>query len=333
MTTSPLSLLGQSGLLRLPVRSFCLLTLALALAACGDAHDAASHGAADHAGHSAPGTADADLAFIDGMIPHHEEAVEMAALAADRAGSDAVRTLAARIAAAQQPEIDTLRAWRTRWFADAPPGSADPAAHGAMAPMDLDALRAASGEAFDREFLRQMILHHAGAVPMAADAYARSARPEVQALASQIVRDQGREIAEMQALLDGLGGPAPTTSAPTAPDSADEPPPAASGTTPTSAAPAAAPAATREPVRVAVTDDGFEPSRFTLPAGVVSRLVFTRTSDATCATSVQSAALGLPETALPLGQPVTVEVRPARGATYTLACSMDMVSATLVAVG
>lgn len=304
------------------MRPVLLLALVAALAACGaDPH-------ADHAPASpAAAPADPDLAFLDGMIPHHEEAVAMARLAPERAGSDEVRALAAQILAAQQPEIDTLRAWRARWFADAPAsGSPTPHdAHGAMAPMDLDALRGASGEAFDRAFLRQMIRHHEGAIPMAASAARQAQRPEVRALARRIVLDQAREIAEMQALLDRLGAAAAPASRPERP---------ASPAAPTSSADAPArPMDARDPIRIAVTADGFEPSRVTLPAGFASRLVITRTSDDTCATSVQSAALGLAETALPLGQPVTVEVRPTRGGTYTLACAMDMISATLVATG
>ena len=99
-------------------------------------------------------------------------------------------------------------------------------------------------------------------------------------------------------------------------------------------APAPAPSArtaSGQTVAVAVTTSGFEPDRVTLPVGVRSRLVFTRTTDATCATSVKGPALGFPETPLPLGEAVTVEVTPAESGELAFACGMDMVSGVVVA--
>lgn len=318
------------------MRPALALLLVLTFAACGgDAHD--GHTTAPALGPAEP-SADPDLRFIDGMMPHHEGALGMARLAADRAASPEVRALAQTIVQEQTAEIDTLRAWRARWFPGAPMAGSGTAMAGMdHTAMDTQALDGASGEALDRLFLTQMIAHHAGAIPMAADAHARTARPEVRALASHIVRDQAREIGQMQTLLDArvpAGAPVETTAG-TAP-APDAPPTAAPApTTDTPAPPAAAPPPVAAPaprtVAIQVTAGGFEPARFDLPVGVASRLVFTRTSDATCATSVLSPALGLAETALPLGQAVSVEVRPQRAGEFTFACGMDMVTGVIVA--
>lgn len=133
-----------------------------------------------------------------------------------------------------------------------------------------------------------------------------------------------------------LDEPAPVpeaTAAATLPDEAPPPTPPAQAEQVRDEAPAPAVETAPEPqtVRVGVTAAGFEPGRIELPAGVSSRLVFTRTTENTCATSVKSPDLGLPETPLPLGEPVAVEVRPERAGTYAFACGMDMVSGTLVA--
>jgi hypothetical protein len=116
------------------------------------------------------------------------------------------------------------------------------------------------------------------------------------------------------------------------------PPEAESEGVSTATSPAATPADEAPPaapegrtVAVRVTADGFEPARIPLPVGVESRLVFTRTSDATCATSVRSPALGIAETDLPLGEAVTVRVTPARAGDLAFGCNMDMVTGAVVA--
>ena len=204
-------------------RSTLLLTVLLPLAACQPATDAptaasaadtsmaAMTGEADRAahrgamGHDMSGEPYSDLAFLDGMTAHHRAAIDMAAVVGERAGSDAVRRLGAAITASQRAEIDTMAAWRARWFPDEPAAGpmpdGDMAAMG-MGSMDTDALSAARGAAFDRLFYEQMIPHHAGAVMMAAEAQTESERPEVRRLAAAIIAAQADEIGEMQAGLD-----------------------------------------------------------------------------------------------------------------------------------
>ena len=213
-------------------RSTLFLTVLLPLAACQpsaetDAQTArpssdSSHAGMDHGamGHDMTGSSSySDVAFLDGMTAHHQMALDMAEMVDERAGSDVVRALGREIAAAQRAEIDTMRAWRARWFPDAPaPGpmsAADMAAMG-MGGMDMDALMAARGAEFDRLFQQQMIPHHAGAITMAAQAQVESERPEIRDLAETIIAAQAREVGEMQANIEALPERAAT------PASADE---------------------------------------------------------------------------------------------------------------
>ena len=91
---------------------------ALGLSSCADTTDGAEASSQFN---------DADVAFATDMIPHHQQAVQMAELAADRAGSDQVRQLAEDIEAAQGPEIDTMTGWLDDWgqevSIEAPPKS------------------------------------------------------------------------------------------------------------------------------------------------------------------------------------------------------------------
>ncbi|WP_224393089.1 DUF305 domain-containing protein [Pseudonocardia sp. ICBG1293] len=147
----------------------------------------------------------ADVAFAQGMIPHHEQAVAMARLADGRAGAR-VRDLAARIEAAQGPEIGRLQGFLADW--GAAPAADHHGGHGDMAGMagmmsdeQMAALGRASGAAFDRSFLQMMIAHHEGAVTMARAELDAGADPRARELAQRIVDAQQAEIAEMRTLL------------------------------------------------------------------------------------------------------------------------------------
>jgi uncharacterized protein (DUF305 family) len=158
---------------------------------------------------------DADVAFASGMIPHHESAIAMAQLAADRAADPRVKDLAARIEAAQAPEIETMSGWLADWGAAASSSATESGMGGMdhgdtsgsdMGGMDTGALAGMSGVEFDRMFLTMMIEHHQGAVEMAGTEIADGQNPDAIALAESIRDSQNAEIAEMQHLLTELGG-------------------------------------------------------------------------------------------------------------------------------
>ncbi|MCZ9355348.1 DUF305 domain-containing protein [Streptomyces mutabilis] len=191
---------------------------ALTLAACGGADD----GAAGHGGHNASASASApasqgrhnaaDVAFAKGMIPHHRQAVEMADLAPERAGSPEVEKLAAEIKKAQDPEIRTLSGWLTSWGEEVPADDAamDHSTHGMegmegmdgmMTDQEMRGLEDASGEAFDTAFLELMIKHHEGAVAMARTEQADGAHAPAKKMAGEIITSQSAEIERMNRLL------------------------------------------------------------------------------------------------------------------------------------
>jgi uncharacterized protein (DUF305 family) len=205
-----------------------LLAGALVLTACSDNSTdegmsgmSGSSSASPSAGASTDASFnDADVAFAQGMLPHHEGAIEMAQLATDRAADPRVRDLAANIEAAQAPEIDTLNGWLDQWGAT-PSGSASSSSAGMDGMdhsgqdmddmggdmgMDLDALAAASGPDFDRLFLTQMVTHHQGAVAMAETEIADGEYPDAIAMAESIRDSQSTEIDQMQDLLGQVGG-------------------------------------------------------------------------------------------------------------------------------
>ena len=149
---------------------------------------------------------DADVTFAQGMIPHHEQAVEMADIALDPKvkASATVKDLATRIKAAQAPEIATMTSWLKGW---GKPVTMDAAGHnmsamdGMMSAADMKALGAATGPAFDTAFFEMMIRHHQGAITMAEKVQKDGVNADVKALAGQVISAQTAEINEMKKAL------------------------------------------------------------------------------------------------------------------------------------
>ncbi|MFI8090935.1 DUF305 domain-containing protein [Streptomyces sp. NPDC086080] len=193
---------------------------ALVLAACGSdngsdtgsdtgsgARTSASAGAEDTAGaHN-----DQDVSFAQGMIPHHQQAIQMSRMAAGQASSAEVKDLAARIEKAQDPEIGTMSGWLESWGEDVPssmPGmdhggghSDDSGMPGMMDIEDMDELMEASGKGFDTMFLTMMVEHHEGAVEMATTEKDKGRYGPAKELADDIITAQNAEIEEMNKLL------------------------------------------------------------------------------------------------------------------------------------
>ena len=163
----------------------------------------------DGSGAAATEHNDADVRFAQDMIPHHEQALEMAEMAESAADSADVRDLAAAIAAAQGPEIETMTSWLEEWGEEVPSGT-DRAAmgHGSVDEMpgmmdaeEMGALGMVMGADFDRMWLEMMIEHHEGAVEMAKVQQEDGRYAEAVALAERIEADQLAEIEVMRALL------------------------------------------------------------------------------------------------------------------------------------
>jgi uncharacterized protein (DUF305 family) len=184
----------------------------VALAGCGgsSSHSADSgHGAP--AGSLAPVAAgdstaafnDVDVAFAQGMIPHHEQAVEMAEIALDPAigASPAIIDIATRIKGAQDPEIKLMTGWLTAWgtstVMDTSDGHSMSDMEGMMSMEQMDGLNQAKGVEFDKMWATMMIDHHKGAVTMAKAVQTAGSNTDVRLLAGQIIAAQEAEIAEL----------------------------------------------------------------------------------------------------------------------------------------
>ncbi|MFI6818623.1 DUF305 domain-containing protein [Nonomuraea sp. NPDC050328] len=193
------------------LRKISLAAGALALlTACGNAGGTADpmagHQGMSPSASTKPSAAvnDADVMFAQMMIPHHEQAVEMAGLAATRAADPEIKELAQKIKAAQDPEIETMKSWLAAWGKPAPSGGMHHEMPGIMSADDMKKLAAAKGAAFDRQFAELMIAHHEGAIEMARTEQAQGADPAAKELAKAVESAQQAEIAQMRKLLERL---------------------------------------------------------------------------------------------------------------------------------
>ncbi|NQV97200.1 MAG: DUF305 domain-containing protein [Acidimicrobiaceae bacterium] len=189
-----------------------VLLAVVGLSACAGA----SHDMSTMSGAVMPGSTDPDVMFVQGMIPHHEQAVVMADLALDPAAgaSQEVVALATRIKNAQAPEIELMNSWLTSWSVppqtDMTGGAMDHSNTGGMnmdnmmgmmSTEEMTTLKSSTGAAFDTAWLNGMIKHHQGAIMMAYGVKTSGKNPEVINLADQIILSQTAEIAEMQGML------------------------------------------------------------------------------------------------------------------------------------
>ncbi len=157
-----------------------------------------------------------DVEFMQGMIMHHSQAVEMTALIASHTENKELRTLGARISSSQSDEIKFMRRWlaaRGEALSMAMPGMPDmdksghamPLMPGMLTPEQMEALRKAQGAEFDRLFLTGMIQHHNGALTMVKDLFDTAGAgqdAELFNFATDADNTQRAEIRIMQAMLE-----------------------------------------------------------------------------------------------------------------------------------
>jgi len=194
-------------------KSFVLIAVAvisaisaISLSACTINNNAAptnSQSADAMMGNGAMGDASAlsasDIMFLQMMIPHHEQAIEMSKLAATNTTNPAVLDLAARIEAAQQPEIELMQKLLSDAGQSSMPGHSM-GDNGMMNESDMAVLSATKDTEFDVLYLTGMVAHHNGAITMASEV-SESSNTDVKTLANNIITSQAAEIAEMTKLL------------------------------------------------------------------------------------------------------------------------------------
>lgn len=148
-----------------------------------------------------------DRLFIDMMVPHHQGATQMAAIALARGEHHQITRLARAIVAAQDREVVQMKAWRKAWYgSDRTPGTMAMLPGMTAGQMDMqmghDMLALKTARPFDRAFIGAMLPHHQSAIAAAKLELARGTHPELKALALGIIEAQAREVGLMQAYLD-----------------------------------------------------------------------------------------------------------------------------------
>jgi uncharacterized protein (DUF305 family) len=155
----------------------------------------------------------ADVEFMQGMIGHHAQALDMVGLLETRTQSNDMKMLALRIKVSQQDEIKFMR----RWLAERGETVPDEHAHhahdyklmpGMLSPEEMGRLAAAKGPEFDRLFLEYMIKHHEGALLMVNELFKKDGagqQADVHAFASDVIADQQMEIDRMIGMWRGMG--------------------------------------------------------------------------------------------------------------------------------
>jgi uncharacterized protein (DUF305 family) len=163
---------------------FVLVISAILLTGCATATQSNSEYSSD------------DIAFAEQMIPHHEQAIELAEIALLNTTNPEVLQLAQEIKTAQSPEIELMKSW-TGVKASTHAGHA---MDGMLSDSEISDLRQAKGKEFDVSFLQAMIKHHQGAIKMAQEV-ANSVNKDVANLSAAIIQTQELEIAKMNELL------------------------------------------------------------------------------------------------------------------------------------
>ena len=158
-----------------------------------------------------------DIKFMQDMIPHHNQAVQMAALVTDRTNRQELNDVAGRIDISQEDEISFMQGWLRERGVAAPDPTAYDAMHtshkmaGMASPEQMSELANAEGTDFDRLFLELMITHHEGAVTMVEELLEQPGSaydPVLFQFTDDVTNDQQSEIERMNALLASLSSDA-----------------------------------------------------------------------------------------------------------------------------
>jgi uncharacterized protein (DUF305 family) len=180
----------SAGRVRLAI---AVVTLAAALAACGGGahrHDEHPHNAAD-------------IAFAQNMIPHHQQAVDMAEMVPAQTSNQRLIVLARHILEDQRAEINTMAGLLAQWGepVDGHQHRMDMPMRGMVDDDTMRRLPSLRGDEFDALWIKSMVGHHEGAIDMANTEIAQGSNPEAVKLAGFMVTAQQREISQLNHLL------------------------------------------------------------------------------------------------------------------------------------
>ena len=180
------------------------LIIAFALSGCSDS----SNMGMDHEGHSSGASSELssdDIMFLQMMIPHHQQAIDISDLALTKSADAELLALAKDIRDEQAAEIVTMKAWLDAAGADLDPGhSMGHGMGGMLSDSELAALKAATGKSFDLLWLKGMTGHHDGAIDMAA-VIENATNADIKSFGQAIVTAQSAQNKQMAAMIKRMG--------------------------------------------------------------------------------------------------------------------------------
>jgi uncharacterized protein (DUF305 family) len=142
----------------------------------------------------------ADVMFLQMMIPHHQQAIDISNLAMENSQDSELLKLAQIISRDQAAEITQMKAWLVDAGASEDMGHSMDGMGGMLNGAELEALAAAKGVEFDRLWLKGMTEHHDGAIHMT-QMIEDAQNPEIKAFGSKVIADQSAQIAQMKEML------------------------------------------------------------------------------------------------------------------------------------
>ena len=146
----------------------------------------------------------ADLMFLQMMIPHHQQAIDISNIALKSSKDSELLALAKTIIKAQSAEIAKMKNWLNEAGAETDMGHSMDGMGGMLDDAELSALSAASGKTFDSLWLKGMIGHHDGAIHMTT-MIRDASNAEIKAFGENVVKDQSAQITQMKAMLKRIG--------------------------------------------------------------------------------------------------------------------------------
>jgi uncharacterized protein (DUF305 family) len=195
---------NNSAFFKRVIAGLAVVIMAMALAGCSKDDSMGM----DHDGHSSMASGDLssdDIMFLQMMIPHHQQAIEMSDLALTKSSDSELLALAKDIRDGQGAEIVKMKAWLAGADAGMDPGhSMGDSMGGMLSESELAALKTATGKSFDLLWLKGMTGHHDGAIDMAA-MIEDAENAEIKSFGQAIVSAQSAQNKQMAAMIKRLG--------------------------------------------------------------------------------------------------------------------------------
>ncbi|WP_158845627.1 DUF305 domain-containing protein [Saccharothrix deserti] len=154
---------------------------------------------------NAAGANETDIRFSQLMIPHHQQSIQLATLAAQRSTSEFVKNTATEITTAETEEIELMSGWLRSWNVEVPAGGQ--AAHsmpGMLSAAEISVLENSSGQDFDRQWLVTLAKHLRSGVQMAKTALATGQDAATKTLAQEIITGQEARISALDSRISQL---------------------------------------------------------------------------------------------------------------------------------